>query len=142
MSGTGVKEGQGIKVAFGSSAAVINLVDINMDGVSVTDINCSDQDTTGGEQYVGSTLIEGGTFTCNVNWNLRDQAVLMATVGTTDTITFTYPKNTSGATTAASHAFSGYINNISETGAKGELIKGTVVFKVAGTITTVTESGP
>ena len=142
MSGTGTKEGQGITLGFATIAAVLNLVDIAQDGVSVADINCSDQSTTGGEEYVAATLIEGGTYTANVNTNLRDINVLTAAIGVTDTITVTYPKSVSGATTQASHAFSGYINNVTQTGAKDDLIKGTIVFKVAGTITSVSEAGP
>ena len=140
MSGTGTTEAIGITVAFGSLSLTLNMLDINMDGVSVSDINCSDQATTGGEEYVGSTLIEGGTYTINVNWNLQDQAALMAAVGTTDTITFTYPKASSGSAAAGSDAFSGYINNVSKTGAMKALFTGTIVFKIAGTITTVTEA--
>ena len=140
MSGTGTTEAIGITVAFGALSLSLNMLDINMDGVSVTDINCSDQATTGGEEYVGSTLIEGGTYTVNVNWNLKDQAALMAAVGTTDTITFTYPKATSGSSVAGSDAFSGYINNVSKAGAMKALFTGTITFKIAGTITTVTEA--
>ena len=139
MSGTGTVEGQGITVAFAALSLTLNLLDISMDGVSVSDINCSDQATTGGEEYIASSLREGGTYTVNLNWNLQDQAALMAAIGTTDTITFTYPKATSGSAAAGSDAFSGYINNVSKNGGKGDLFKGTVVFKVAGTITTVTE---
>ena len=140
MSGTGTTEAIGITVAFGSLSLTLNMLDINMDGVSVSDINCSDQATTGGEEYVGSTLIEGGTYTINVNWNLQDQAALMAAVGTTDTITFTYPKASSGSAAAGSDAFSGYINSVSKSGAMKALFTGTIVFKIAGTITTVTEA--
>ena len=140
MSGTGTTEAIGITVAFGSLSLTLNMLDISMDGVSVSDINCSDQATTGGEEYVGSTLVEGGTYTINVNWNLQDQAALMAAVGTTDTITFTYPKAASGSAAAGSDAFSGYINSVSKNGSMKELFKGTIVFKIAGTITTVTEA--
>ena len=140
MSGTGTVEAQGITVGFGSLSLTLNLLDISMDGVSVSDILCSDQSTTGYEEYVGSTLKEGGTYTINVNWNLLDHAALMAAIGTTDTITFTYPKSDSTNTTAPSDAFSGYINNVSKTGAKGDLFKGTIVFKIAGDITTTDEA--
>ena len=64
----------------------------------------------------------------------------MAAIGTTDTITFTYPKATSGSSVAGSDAFSGYINNVSKNGGKGDLFKGTITFKIAGTITTVSEA--
>jgi hypothetical protein len=140
MSGTGTKEAIGITVGFAALSLTLNLLDINLDGVSVSDINCSDQATTGGEEYVGSTLIEGGTYTTNVNWNLQDQAALMAAIGTTDTITFTYPKAASGSAAAGSDAFPGYINSVSKAGAMKALFTGTIVFKIAGTITTVTEA--
>lgn len=140
MSGAGIKEGQGITLSFASLAIVLNLLDVSQDGISVSDINCSDQSTTGYEQYVGSTLIEGGTYTWNVNWNLEDQAVLYAAINTDDVMTATYPKSDSGNTTAASDAVPIYINNIQKTGAKGDLIKGVIVFKVAGTPTYVTEA--
>lgn len=139
MSGTGTVEGQNITIGFAALSITINMIDVNMDGVSVTDINTSDQSTTGTEQYVASTLKEGGTFTVNVNWNLLDQAALMAAIGTTDVITFTYPKSLTGSAVAGSDAFSGYINNVSKTGAKADLIKGVITFKIAGDITTVTE---
>ena len=61
MSGTGIKEGQGITISLAAIAAVLNVLDISMDGVSVSDIDTSDQDTTGYKTYVASTLKEGGT---------------------------------------------------------------------------------
>lgn len=135
MSGTGTKEGQGITLTFAALSLTLNLLDVNQDGVSVGDINCSDQATTGYEQYVGATLVEGGTYTWNVNWNLIDQNALYAAIGTADTMTATYPKSASSAVSAANDAVPIYINNISKTGAKGDLIKGTIAFKVAGTPT-------
>lgn len=138
-AGTGIKEGQGITLTFAAIAAVVNIVDVSMDGVSVTDVSTSDQATAGFETYVGSTLKEGGTFTFKINWNLLDQAVLMAAIGTTDVMTVTYPKSISGSAVAGSDAFPGYINDISKTGAKGTVIEGSMKIKVAGDITTVTE---
>ncbi len=135
MSGTGTKEGQGITVAFATLSLTLNLLDVSQDGVTVEDINCSDQATTGYEEYVASTLIEGGTYTWNVNWNLLDQLALYAGMGSADTMTVTYPKSASTATTAANDAVPVYINSISKTGAKGSLINGTITFKVTGTPT-------
>ena len=133
---SGIKEGQGITLALTTlSSIVLNLLDINQDGASAGDINSSDQATTGYETYVGTTLVEGGTYTANVNWNLLDQSALMGAIGVTDVMTVTYPKSVSTATTAAKDAVPIYINNISKTGAKGDLIKGTIAFKVAGTPT-------
>ena len=33
MSGTGVKEGQGVTISFGTQTIILNLVDINQDGI-------------------------------------------------------------------------------------------------------------
>jgi len=137
MSGAGIKEGQGITIGFASIAAVLNILEVSMDGVSVSDINTSDQDTTGYKTYIASTLKEGGTVTFTVNWNLNDQSVLMAAIGTTDTLTITYP---AAVTVAGTDAFSCYINDVSKTGAEGDLIKGTIKIKVADDITTVSGS--
>lgn len=136
----GTVEGQGITIGFASLSITLNLLDISLDGVSVTDINTSDQSTTGTETYIASTLKEGGTYTINLNWNMLDHTALMAAIGTTDTFTITYPKSNSGSVTAPSDAFSGYINNITKTGAKGDLFKGTMVIKIADDITTTNEA--
>ena len=132
---SGIKEGQGITLTFATLSVTLNLLDVSQDGVSVEDINTSDQATTGYEAYVGSTLIEGGTYTWNINWNLLDQNALMAGMGSSDTITATYPKSISTAQSAANDSVPAYINNISKTGAKGSLINGTITFKVSGTPT-------
>ena len=140
MSGTGVKEGQGVTLTWLVASFSINLLDLNQDGVSVSDINCSDQATTGYEQYVASTLIEGGTYTAKVNWNLKDQVALYAALGVVDTISFVYPKNETLAVTPASDTFEGYINSISKVAQKEQLIQGTIVIKVAKDITFVDET--
>ena len=135
----GIKEGQGIVLTFAVLSLTLNLLDVSQDGVTVEDINTSDQATTGYESYVGSTLVEGGTYTWAVNWNLIDQVALYAAMGTSDTMTATYPKSVSTAQNAASDAVPIYINSISKNGAKGDLIKGSITFKVAGTPTYVDE---
>lgn len=139
-AGVGIKEGQGVTAAWTTIAAVVNIVDVAMDGVSVGDIYTGDQLTTGTKTYVGATLKEGGTYTFSINWNLEDSAVVMAAIGVTDVMTITYPKHDSTNTTASSDAFSSYINDIQKTAAEGDLIKGTVKLKVAGAITTVSEA--
>ena len=72
-SGTGKAEGQGFTVSFAVLAIILNLLDVNITGPSVTSINCSDQSTTGFEEYIASTLKEGGNYTFNIQWNLEDQ---------------------------------------------------------------------
>jgi hypothetical protein len=136
---TGIQEGQGFTLGFGSSSVTLNLLDVNMDGISRTDVLTTDQSTTGLETYIASTVAEGGTFTFNVNWNFTDQAALytLATSTAAETITITPPKT---LTTAGTIAFSGYVNNLNMNGQKGTLCNGTMVIKVADDITFTDEA--
>ena len=141
--GTGVAEGQGITLSFASSSVTLNILDVNYSGISRTDIDISDQGTTGLRRYIPSTLAEGGDVTFNVNWNLQDQAALytLATSTTAENITITYPFSDSATNSdAADDVFSGYVKNITKSGSEGSLINGSVVIKVADDITFDDES--
>lgn len=141
--GAGTVEGQGFTIAFATltTLANINLVDIAMDGVTVPDVNCSDQGTTDYEKYVGGSLKEGGTYTASINWNMLDSATLLTDMGSTDTLTLTCPKSIS-TNNAATHVFSAYINSLTMTGQKGSVINGSLRFKVAGNIVITDEVAP
>lgn len=140
MSGDGVAEGQGITMTAATLALILNLLNLNQDGPEVTDINCSDQGTTGFEEYLPSTLKEGGTVAWTVNWNLEDQAALYAAVGVKDTWTITYPFHDPVTNaTAATDVLPMYLKKVTKTGQKGQTIEGTLNFKVAGTPTFTNE---
>ena len=142
MPSTGVAEGQGITLTFGTSSLTVNIVDVNQSGITRQDVNTSDQATTGLETYIPSTLAEGGDFNFKVNWNLSDHAALYtaATSASAETITITYPKNNSGNAIAADDEFTGYINMINKTGQKGSVIEGNIKIKVADDITVTDEA--
>jgi hypothetical protein len=129
------KEGIGCTLGFGTSSITLNLLDVSLDGVSIGDIQTHDQSTTGYITYIAATLTEGGTMSFNVNWELYDHVALEGALGVSQTITITLPKVNSGDTTAPSYAFSGYLNNISQSAQIGDLIKGTLTIKVADDIT-------
>lgn len=132
---TGIKEGIGATLGFGTSSLTLNIVDVNLDGITMEDIPTFDQSTTGYRTYVSSTLAEGGTLSFDVNWNAYDHAALEAAKGVSQTITVTLPKPTSTDTTAPSYAFSGYINSLSKSVVIDELISGSIQIKVADDIT-------
>jgi hypothetical protein len=134
---TGIKEGIGATLGFGTSSVTINLVDVNLDGVSVEDIPTFDQSTTGYKTYVSSTLAEGGTVSFKVNWNLYDSVALEGAKGVAQTMTVTLPKPVSGDTTAPSYSFPGYLKSFSITNTIGTLVEGSCVIKVAGDLTPV-----
>lgn len=139
MPSTGVREGQGFTIGFSSSSVTVNLVDVNMEGITRSDVLTSDQGTTGLETYIASTLAEGGTFNFSINWNFLDHAALytLATSTAAETVTITPPKV---LTTAGTIAFTGYVNNISMTGQKGSVCNGSMRIKVADDITFTDES--
>ena len=132
---TGIKEGIGATLGFGTSSVTINLVDVNLDGVSVEDIPTFDQSTTGYKTYVSSTLTEGGTVGFKVNWNLYDHAALEGALGLAQTLTITLPKPVAGDATAPSYAFTGYLKQIQANNTIGTLVEGTCSLKVADDIT-------
>lgn len=136
---TGIQEGQGFTLGFGSSSVTINLLDVSMDGISRSDIMTTDQSTTGLETYINSTVAEGGTFTFNVNWNFEDHNALytLATSSAAETITITPPKTLA---TAGTIAFSGYVNDLNMNGQKNNLCNGTIRIKVADDMTFTDES--
>jgi len=131
------KEGIGCTLGFGTSSITLNLFDVSLDGISMSDIATHDQSTTGYITYVASTLTEGGTMSFNVNWELYDHVALEGALGVSQTITITLPKVNSGDATAPSYSFTGYLNNISQSAQIGDLIKGTLQIKVADDITFV-----
>lgn len=134
---TGIKEGIGADVTFGTSAITTNFLDISLDGISVEDIDTSDQSTTDTKTYIASTLKEGGTVTIKLNTNGYDLLDLHDAVGVMQTVTVRPPKVVSTDTTRPSWAFSGYIKSYSAVvGAIGSLQTQNVVVKVAGTVTT------
>ena len=136
---SGEREGQGFSVSFGTSGLSLNYLDVSIDGVSVEDINTSNQSTTGGETYVPSTLREAGTITYTVNADMTDQVALFAAVGNDpETITITWPKK---LTTAGTLPYSGYIKSVGyPTVAKNGLMTQTVTTKVTGNLVPTDES--
>lgn len=138
-SGTGTHEGMGFTLGFDSSSVILNLVDVNIDGITRSDILTSDQSTTGLETYINSTLAEGGTCSFAINWNFTDHAALyaLATSSAPETMTITPPTTLASASTIE---FSGYVNSINMTGQKGSLCNGTLRVKVADDITFTDES--
>ena len=135
----GEREGQGFSVVFGTSGLTFNYLDVTVDGVSVTNINTSNQSTTGGETYVASTLRECGNVVFTVNADMTDQVALFAAVGgSAETITITWPKTLA---TAGTLPFSGYIDKVSfPTAGKGGLMTQKVSCKVSGNIVPTDES--
>ena len=132
------KEGMGATITFATSSGMaLNIVGVNYDGASVGDINISNQSTTGYEEYIPSTLIEGGTVTIECNTNGRKINELFAAVGILQTITITLAKVLSGDATAPSYAFPGYINSVSHANQKGTQQTHSIKIKVAGDVTVV-----
>ena len=136
---TGIQEGQGFTLGFGSSSVTLNLVDVNVDGITRTDVLTSDQATTGLETYIASTLAEGGTCSFAINWNFTDHNALytLATSTAAETITITPPKT---LITAGIIVFTGYVNSINMIGQKGSLCNGTLRIKVADDMTFTDEA--
>ena len=112
-----------------ASGFVPDIISYSKDGETADDVETSDLSTTGFRTYEPGFLVEGGTYTFELQ---LDTTFIPISTGLTDTVTITYPISVAG-NTAATTVFQGYVNSISEAGGINELITSTLVLKVAGT---------
>lgn len=133
---TGIKEGMGGDVTFATSSLTLNFKDITLDGVSVNDIETSDQATTGGRTYIASTLVEGGTVSLMCNTNGYNLSNLYGAIGVSQDIDVRPPKVLTGDTTRPNYSFTGYIKSVSHVvGTEGNLQTHNISIKVGSTVT-------
>lgn len=107
----------GGSITFGTSTVLSGAGDVGIlsggrSAVTVEDIDTSHAGTSGDNKtYIPADLVEGGTYDFEVMYDPDDD--IDALVGVSQTITITYPLP-SGKMSAATCAFTGYINSWSE----------------------------
>ncbi len=129
----------GMTITFATASGfVAKITAYSMDGETADDVETSDLSTIDFRTYEPGFIIEGGTYTYEIQVDVTD--VRLAT-GVSDVATITYPVSVSG-NTAAFRNFPCYINSYSEAGSINELITGSMVIKAAGTVTFQEELTP
>ena len=138
MAGATTNRLRGATVVFGTSSFAFHIKGISQDGVECDDIETSyigtaavGANSIGNKTFIPSDLVDGGEITLTGDF---DPDQLPPVGGVVETITLTFVLIT-GDGSAANYAFSGYVKSAAFDGTIGEEISGTIVVKVAGTIT-------
>ena len=125
----------GGSITFGTSTVDnIDIISGSRSGLSVDSIDVSHAGTTGDNKpYIPGDLNEGGSYSFDVIYDPDDDD-MDALIGVSQTITVTYPLK-SGDTTAASCAFTGWIESWDEDLPIDDKMTGTLVLKIASDVT-------
>ncbi len=120
--------GTGTAIVFGTSGFTAEITDVNGSDMTREDIDISHLGTTGYKEYMPSTLIEGGTVDFEFAFDPDQQPPIS---GASETITITFPIP-AGGSTAATLAFSGYLNSWSWGAPLEEKMTASATIKVDG----------
>lgn len=120
--------GTGIAIAFGTSSFSAELLALNGNDISREDIDTTHMGTTAYRTFMPSALVDGGTIEMEFGFDPDEQPPIEAAP---ETITITFPLP-SGMSTAATLAFTGYINSWSWGAPLEDKMTGTATMKVDG----------
>jgi hypothetical protein len=124
----------GATVSFGSVFTSLKLASISHSGVSRNTVDASHLGTSGGKDFLASSMYDPGEVSCEVHFDpsLRTTIVgAMTNDGTTQALTITYPNG--GTSTTAWSAY-GYLTGFEITASKEELMTATATVKLSGNI--------
>lgn len=124
--------GQGATLAFGTAVFVANYLSISPKGISRASLETTNLGTTTAHAFTPEDLINNGEVTCEYFYDPKTAPPIGAVP---ETITITYPipvSNSTGTTLAGSGFVTEYVQGSAMI---GELMKGSLTFKWAGTVT-------
>lgn len=99
--------GTGATLTLATTGAVGAIRSMTLPEVVVDDIETSDLSTTGQKTYIAADLAEPGELSVEVLFDATSNS--LETFGTSETVTVTFPIHTSGNTTNATLAGTGYV---------------------------------
>jgi hypothetical protein len=123
----------GMTLSAASVPHAFIVMDVTLPEIKLGDIKTSNMATTVAHTYIPEKSYEGGELKFGVQFS--PDTSITAMVGVSDTWTLTFPKSPSSAATAATWAWSGYVNSYTGKAPVDGLLTGEVSIKVAGAIT-------
>lgn len=123
----------GATISFGSVFSSLKIASISHSGITRNTVDASHLGTTGGKEFLGSSMYDPGEMSCEVHFDpsLRSTIVgAMTNDSSAQQLTITYPGGTS---TYAWTAF-GYLTGFEVTATKEELMTATATVKLSGGI--------
>lgn len=130
-----VGNGQGTTITFGTSSFTANVMSISVDGVERPAIDTSHLGTTTSRTFIPGDLVDEGSVTLAIQYDPDSEPPKK---GALETVTITFPLST-GATTAASRAFSAFVTGFDAGVEMDALMTGNVTIKVSGNVTVTAE---
>ena len=124
----------GATVSFGSVFSSLNLASISHSGVSRNTVDASHLGTSGGKDFLASSMYDPGEMSCEVHFDpsLRSTIVnAMTNDSTAQALSITYPNG--GTATYVWSAY-GFLTGFEVTATKEELMTDTATVKLSGNI--------
>ena len=128
----------GMTLGVTTASWTADIISYSQDGSTADDVETSDLSTTTARTFQPGVLIEEGTYTFDLHFDTEEAS--LATGGSSDTVTITFPLSDPANSTRATEVFTGFINNFSNSGGINELINGSVTIKVSGSVVFTPES--
>jgi len=124
----------GATVSFGSVFSSLNLASISHSGVSRNTVDASHLGTSGGKEFLASSMYDPGEISCEVHFDPSLKSTIMSALtndSTAQALTITYPNG--GTSTTAWSAY-GFLTGFEVTASKEELMTATATVKLSGSI--------
>ena len=124
----------GATVSFGSVFSSLNLASISHSGVSRNTVDASHLGTSGGKDFLASSMYDPGEMSCEVHFDPSLRSTIlnaMTNDSTAQALSITYPNG--GTATYAWSAY-GYLTGFEITANKEELMTATATVKLSGNI--------
>lgn len=130
-----VDNGTGASITFGTSGFTANLTAINGEGIERASIETTHLGTTTARTFMGGDLFDPGNVSLELQFDPDNKPPF---TGASETITVTFPLS-SGGSTAATWAASGFVTGFDYGAPLEELMTGTMTVKLSGDITVTAE---
>lgn len=131
-----VDNGTGGTITFGTSGFTANISNINWDGMERASIATSHLGTTTAHTFIPGDLYDPGELSLDIQFDPDEFPPINSAA---ETITVTYPLS-SGGTTAANWAATGFVTGASHVVPLEALMTGTITVKLSGAITNTDEA--
>jgi hypothetical protein len=102
--------GQGATLTLATTGSIGVIRSLTLPEITIDTLDDSDLSTTGFKTYIKTDLAEPGTLQAEILWDATTND--LPTLGTAETVTVTFPIHTSGNTTNATFAGTGFISSI------------------------------
>ena len=129
--------GTGTTITFGTSGFQAQILSVDWGSIEREAIDTTHMGTTGYKSFIPSKLVDPGEIELEIAFDPDD---FPPVDGAAETITVTWPLQSSGSSTPASWNCSGFVTSFEAQAPLEEKMTGNMTIKCSGTISAVDES--